>query len=160
MEVTHIPDVETVHAIYADRVLSVVDMMQSSINQYEREAYATQLAALADEVMATGWSWNLCEGPDGTHGIEFVPINEAERKNVTYKPIEKMTDRELLRKFANEVCAYDRLRDEEIEFREDHPNRDAWDAEQERDYKDLVVQIRSQYGQLRKIIDHINKERR
>ena len=43
---------------------------------------------------------------------------------------------------------YDNLRDSEIAFRDDHPNRDAWDDTEREEYSDLVTSITEKYKEL------------
>jgi len=149
---------DEVRAIYEDKIWSLLDDATDTTDSRVHNACVLQLAALLDEIQSTGWRWKISEAPDHTRHLDFQEVDPGPTAPVCKAP-EQMTDRELLRHFANAVVTYDAARDEEIEYREDHPNRDAWDTEQEEHYKGLLTEIHAQYVQLRHLIDHINKER-
>lgn len=137
-----------------------------------------RLTDILNEVAMHGYMARLVTGPDGyesMQAIAFIPADNVSgfaaatemlsAKNPCnptdkMKPICDMTDRELLRHFANLVCCYDRKRDDELDYLSDHPNRDAWTAEEEDRFKELSNDVTETYVNIRRCIDHINTERR
>lgn len=71
---------------------------------------------------------------------------------------EKLTDKELLNEFANRVIAYNRLKDEELNIIEDHPNRDVWDDEMKNEYRNLIIEIDDAWVRVRECIRIIKKD--
>lgn len=62
--------------------------------------------------------------------------------------LHKLTAEELLQEFAHRVEDYDKvsdefisLKNEELEFDCDHPNRDSWSDEEEQNHNELLEEI-------------------
>lgn len=121
-----------------------------------------ELAALVEEIGRSGWGVRVAtvESPVAGHlrGLMFYRLPEATPAGE--KPIEAMTDRELLVKLDDLVYAYDRSRDEELRFLEKNPVRDAWDTDQCAAYKELCGTVNANYRDMWKVLDHIDRTRR
>lgn len=76
--------------------------------------------------------------------------------------IDKMNATELkdyLHKFADAVFTYDKLRDEELQFLDDHPNREMWDDEQEEEYDQLLKDISDNWDKVRVFFKEIDADK-
>ena len=65
--------------------------------------------------------------------------------------INKMNETELrnyIHKFADAVFTYDKLRDKELQFLDDHPNRDMWDKDEQEDYNILFHDLEDNWGKI------------
>lgn len=59
---------------------------------------------------------------------------------------------ELLQEFAHRVEDYDHLKDDELRILDDHPNRDFWDDELEKEYEELKADIDNAFCRVRECI--------
>ena len=66
--------------------------------------------------------------------------------------INNMSEVEILRFYRDIFIDYDNLRDDELNFLDDHPNRDMWSDEENQEFVELVESISKMY----KIIQEIN----
>ena len=76
--------------------------------------------------------------------------------------INKMNETELrdyIRKFADIVYNYDKLRDEELQFLKDHPNRDMWDNDEQEDYNTLFNNLADNWGKIRVFFKEIDADK-
>lgn len=162
-------------------VLTFRDAILARIREYaevyggaELEVKVTSMvASFNSEIVPLGWKCRLLVGNDGSYGLAVDDVPEAERINAVnaieaeiakkggiVTPEERMTDRQLLIHFSNLVCQYDAARDEELRFLEKNPARDAWDDEQEQQYREIMEDAREHRAKVLMTIDHINARRR
>ena len=76
--------------------------------------------------------------------------------------INKMNETELrdyIRKFADVVYNYDRLRDEELDFLDAHPERRMWDEEMEEEYNNLLKDISDNWDKIRVFFKEIDADK-
>lgn len=76
--------------------------------------------------------------------------------------INKMNETELrdyIRKFADVVYNYDKLRDEELQFLDDHPNRDMWDKDEQEDYNILFHNLADNWVKVREFFKEIDADK-
>lgn len=71
------------------------------------------------------------------------------------KALTEYTDRELLKNFAKLVFEYDSVRDDELCFLEDHPNREYWTDEEDSRYEEIKKDVEYRYKELVMINEHI-----
>ena len=67
--------------------------------------------------------------------------------------------RDYIRKFADAVFTYDKLRDEELQFLNDHPNRDMWDNDEQEDYNTLFNDLADNWGKIRVFFKEIDADK-
>ena len=72
--------------------------------------------------------------------------------------IEEMDDKTLLNEFADRFLVYDNLKDDEMRFLEDHPNRDMWELDTINEYHNLIIEIDNTFRRVREIIRFIKKD--
>ena len=76
--------------------------------------------------------------------------------------IDKMNATELrdyIRKFADAVFTYDKLRDDELRFLDDHPNRDMWDNDEQENYNTLFNNLADNWGKIRVFFKEIDADK-
>ena len=76
--------------------------------------------------------------------------------------INKMNETELrdyIRKFADIVYNYDKLRDEELDFLDAHPERRMWDEEMEEEYNNLLKDISDNWDKIRGFFKEIDAKK-
>ena len=76
--------------------------------------------------------------------------------------INKMNETELrdyIRKFADVVYNYDKLRDEELDFLDEHPERGMWDEEMEEEYDNLLKDISDNWDKIRVFFKEIDADK-
>ena len=76
--------------------------------------------------------------------------------------INKMNETELrdyIRKFADIVYNYDKLRDEELDFLDAHPERRMWDEEMEEEYNNLLTDISDNWDKIRVFFKEIDADK-
>ena len=76
--------------------------------------------------------------------------------------INKMNETELrdyIRKFADIVYNYDKLRDEELDFLDAHPERRMWDEEMEEEYNNLLKDISDNWDKIRVFFKEIDADK-
>ena len=76
--------------------------------------------------------------------------------------INKMNETELrdyIRKFADVVHNYDKLRDEELDFLDAHPERRMWDEEMEEEYDNLLKYISDNWDKIRVFFKEIDADK-
>ena len=76
--------------------------------------------------------------------------------------INKMNEtdlRDYIRKFADVVYNYDKLRDEELDFLDAHPERRMWDEEMEDEYNNLLKDISDNWDKIRVFFKEIDADK-
>ena len=76
--------------------------------------------------------------------------------------INKMNETELrdyIRKFADVVYNYDKLKDEELDFLDAHPERRMWDEEMEDEYNNLLKDISDNWDKIRVFFKEIDAKK-
>lgn len=128
------------------------------------ESAVQSLTSLIDELALKGWAARLVFGPQntGTRALHFYPLPKDAKEALDKHglPLAAMTDRELLVKLDDMIYAYDRRRDDELDYLNKHPNRDAWDDDERKAYEEICSDIRDQYAELWRVLDHIDRTRR
>lgn len=125
-------------------------------------ARVAKFTALTEELGRKGWGIRFVFGPPltGTKGLFFYRVPKDEPRCGNGVPIEAMTDRELLVKLSDMFHAYDRRRDDELNYLDKNPVKDAWDDNQREEYKEIVGDVLEQYSKIAKVLDHIDRSRR
>ncbi len=69
--------------------------------------------------------------------------------------LEKMTTLEITKKLVSLFEEYDSLKDEELDFLDEHPERGMWDEEMDENYDELRNQIIDKYDEIKSICDYV-----
>ena len=69
--------------------------------------------------------------------------------------LEKMTTLEITKKLVSLFEEYDSLKDEELDFLDEHPERCMWDEEMDENYDELRNQIVDKYDEIKSICDYV-----
>lgn len=69
--------------------------------------------------------------------------------------LEKMTTLEITKKLVFLFEEYDSLKDEELDFLDEHPERCMWDEEMDENYDELRNQIIDKYDEIKSICDYV-----
>lgn len=67
-----------------------------------------------------------------------------------------MTHTELLKEFVNTFKKYDKLKDDELNILDEHPNSDFWDDELNEYYESLKEDISLYYNKLEDMMGYID----
>lgn len=68
----------------------------------------------------------------------------------------EMTHTELLKEFVKTFRKYDKLKDDELDFLDEHSNTDFWDDELEEYYESLKDDISLYYNKLEDMMGYID----
>lgn len=69
--------------------------------------------------------------------------------------LEKMTTLEITKKLVSLFEEYDSLKDAELDFLDEHPERGMWDEEMDENYDELCNQIIDKYDEIKSICDYV-----
>lgn len=69
--------------------------------------------------------------------------------------LEKMTTLEITKKLVSLFEEYDSLKDDELDFLDEHPERGMWDEEMDENYNELCNQISDKYDEIKSICDYV-----
>ena len=153
---------DTIREQYETAVWNALNYAASMADKKTAEERTAPLAKLIDELAAKGWAMRMAVSlQTGTTGLMFYRIPKDQPDAGKYElPIEAMTDRELLVKLDDMIYAYDRRRDDELDYLDKHPNRDAWGDSERNAYEEICSDVHDQYLELWRVLDHIDRTRR
>ena len=152
-----------IRAQYEEKLWRVLDssvQFSASGMTHLAAGESMRIGRLLDEIARKGWAVRLVIGPSGTAAMHFYPLAKDGKAHSGDSELSSLTDRELLVKFSDMFCGYDRIRDEELEFLEKHPNRDAWSDDEQSEYKTIIEDIQGRYAELARVLDHVDMTRR
>lgn len=152
-----------IRAQYEEKLWRVLDssvQFSASGMTHLAAGESMRIGVLLDEIARKGWAVRLVIGPSGTAGLHFYPLTKDGKTHSGDSELSSLTDRELLVKLSDMFYGYDRRRDDELDFLDKHPNREAWDDSEREAYKEIVDDIKEKYAELAKLLDYVDMTRR
>lgn len=141
-------EVQTEVEVYSDRA-SADKAVEAAVSLEITERRLTDEDEIRETIKRTNDCVKfLCANGEWDYRIKVMKREEM----VPEKPFAELTDSELLTVFGKRVIEYDRLRDTEIEFYTEHPNRDLWDEEMVKNHSELLVDITKAFDRVRECL--------